>query len=430
MRILYIHPSGAYGGSSKSLIELFRCLRIKGVEATVLAPPGTASVAFADAGMDVRLVKGLSQFDNTRYGYYRGLRWLVLLRELFFLPFSLVAVWRLRRPQFDLMHVNEVTLLPLAILIKRWLDLPMVVHVRSLQRHAKSSRRVRWVNRCLECHADAVVPIDQTVARTLRNSLALSIVHNGINLRSEQAAPSSLKRGAGQRVRVGFFGVLTALKGIYELLDAMRILKGRGVDIELVVAGENSRNLTGVKARVLQLLGFYRDVRSDLESAVKRYGLGDRVKFVGFRKDVRFLYPCIDVLCFPSHLDAPGRPVFEAALFGVPSVVAVADPQPDAVVHHVTGLAISRPDPVLIADALQLLAENKKLRCQLGRNARRWAREMFKIERSAASMMQIYRRLSSAKANRPLPSHQATKSSISADARVNRRSQPGTSIKN
>ena len=400
MRLLSLHPSGAYGGSSKSLIELFRCLRIKGVEATVLSPPGTASVAFADAGMRVFWVQGLSQFDNTRYGYYRGLRWLILLRELFFLPFSLAAVWKLRRAQFDLMHVNEVTLLPLAILVKRWLDLPMVVHVRSLQRHAKSSQRARWVNRCLERHADAVVPIDQTVANTLSNSLALSIVHNGIGLSSELADPSYPKLDIGQRVRVGFFGVLTALKGIYELLDAMRILKDRGVAGELVVAGENSRKLTMVKARVLQILGFYRDVRSDLEFAVERHGLSDRVKFVGFIKDVRSLYPHIDVLCFPSHLNAAGRPVFEAALFGVPSVVAVADPQPDAVVHNVTGLAISRPDPVLIADALQRLVEDKELRLSLGRQAQEWARENFSIETSADSMMTIYARILSDKQSR------------------------------
>lgn len=400
MRILYIHPSGAYGGSSKSLIELFRCLRAKGVEATVLSPRGTASVAFADAGMDVRLVRGLSQFDNTRYGYYRGIRWLILLRELYFLPFSLAAIWSLRRKHFDLLHVNEVTLLPLAILVRRWLDLPMVIHARSIQRAAQTSRRVRWIKKCLERRAAAVVAIDQSVAEALGDVRELNIVRNGLEVPSVLLDSSPSEHGGCRRVRVGFLGVLAAMKGIFELLDAMRILKDRGVSAELVIAGENSRKLKGIKARVMQKLGFYSDVRSDLESAVERYGLADRVKFLGLIRDVCSLYPQIDILCFPSHLDAAGRPVFEAALFGVPSVVAVADPRPDAVVHNVTGLAIPRPDPVLIADALQRLVEDEGLRLSLGRQAQEWARENFAIEKSADSMMTIYARILSGKPSR------------------------------
>jgi glycosyltransferase involved in cell wall biosynthesis len=395
MRVLYLQPSGVFGGSPKSLIELFRCLAKSSVKATVLTPSGSAADAFAAVGMDVRRVKGLSQFDNTRYGYYRGTRWLILLRELFFLPFSLVAVWNLRREDFDLIHANEVTLLPLAVIAKLVLGAPLVVHVRSLQRCSEGNRRGAWINRLLERHADAVVAIDQSVAATLGKEVAKSIVHNGLDISPSEATSPAVGSSAIRAVKAGFVGVLLPLKGIYKLVEAMRILKEREVTIELVVAGENSRALSGAKAWVLQKLGFYRDVRSDLAALVEKYGLTDRVKFVGFVGDVRTLYPKIDILCFPSHLDAAGRPVFEAAFYGIPSVVAVADPPTDAIVHNVTGLAIPRPDPVLIADALQRLAEDEEFRLQLGRQAREWAREKFSIEKSADAIFDIYSNLQS-----------------------------------
>jgi glycosyltransferase involved in cell wall biosynthesis len=390
VRVLYLQPSGVFGGSPKSLIELFRCLAKSGVKATVLTPPGSAADAFAAAGMDVQLVKGLSQFDNTRYGYYRGSRWMILLRELFFLPFSLVALWNLRREYFDLIHVNEVTLLPLAVIAKRVVGAPLVVHVRSLQRRPIQSRRAVWVNQCLKRHADAVVAIDQTVAGTLGKRVTSIIVHNGLDISLSEAISPAVGSNSIEVVKVGFVGVLLPHKGIYELMEAMRILKDRKVPVELIVVGENSRALAGAKAWVLRKLGFHRDVRSDLEELVKKYGLADRVKFVGFVGDVRTLYPQIDILCFPSHLDAAGRPVFEAAFYGIPSVVAVADPPTDAIVHNVTGLAIPRPDPVLIADALQRLAEDAEFRLQLGRQAREWARENFSIEKSADSILKMY----------------------------------------
>jgi len=397
LRVLYLHPAAAFGGASKSLIELFGQLRTRGVTATVLVPAGSACVAFAQAGMEVRSVKGLSQFDNTRYGHYRRLRWIILLRELFLLPFSLHGLWRLRQERFDLIHVNEVTLLPLGLLAKWLLGIPLVVHVRSLQRKPNSGWRSRMINGWLRRYADAVVAIDHTVAGTLETGPRLHVVHNGLKVDISVPLPcdSGVERetSAQSPVRVGFLGVLIPLKGVYDLVEAMRILKQRGVLIECLVAGDNVRELSGLRAWALRKLDFSHDVRAELEDRIVRYGLQPHVKLLGFVDDVRALYPQLDILCFPSHLDAAGRPVFEAAFYGIPSVVVVANPMPDAILHGVTGLAIPSPDPVLLADALQRLAEDADYRKTLGRQARDWANENFAIDNSAASMQAIYQQL-------------------------------------
>ncbi|PKO28439.1 MAG: glycosyltransferase family 1 protein [Betaproteobacteria bacterium HGW-Betaproteobacteria-5] len=398
MKILYLHPAGTFGGASKSLIELFSLLRVAGVVGTVLTPAGSAANAFAAAGMSLITVKGLSQFDNTRYGYYRKVRWLILLRELLLLPFSLFALWRLRRETFDLIHVNEVTLLPLGVVAKWLLRVPLVVHVRSLQRKPGVDLRTRWINALLRRHANAVVAIDHTVAATLEADLPLSIIHNGLKVAGHvpQVRPTS---GDGV-VKVGFLGVLIPLKGIFELLKAMHILKTRGVRIQCLIAGENAREVSGFKAWVLKKFGFARDVRAELEALIRRDDLEEQVKLLGFVSDVRELYPQLDILCFPSHLDAAGRPVFEAAFYSIPSVVAVTDPMPDALVHEVTGLAVPTPDPSLIADALQRLAEDSEFRHQLGRQAKIWAEENFAFEANAARMLNLYQDVLASKESR------------------------------
>lgn len=391
VRVLYLHPSAAFGGASKSLIELYNRLHPLGVRGTVLTPRGKVCQEFISAGLDVREVRGLSQFDNTRYGHYRRLRWIILLRELYLLPFSLAAFWRLRHERFDLLHVNEITLLPLAILAKRLFRVPMIVHVRSLQRSPGEGFRTRLINTWLLRYANAVIPIDHTVASTLGKGLPLSVVHNGLNI--DTAAVTHTDRESNETVRVGFLGVLIQLKGIYELIEAMRILKERGVSIECLIAGENARELSGFKAWILRKLGFARDVRADLVSLIDAYELNAQVRLLGFVTDVRELYPQLDILCFPSHLDAAGRPVFEAAFYGIPSVVAVNDPVPDAILHEVTGLAIPRPDPELLADALQRLTEQPTFRRTLGKQATLWAHENFSIDINARLMYDVYRTL-------------------------------------
>lgn len=398
LKILFLHPAAAFGGASKSLIELYALLREAGVRGTVLTPVGPVCQSFSDAGLQVEAVRGLSQFDNTRYGYYRKVRWIILLREVFLLPFSLLGLWRLRHESFDLIHVNEVTLLPLGVIAKWMLGVPLVVHVRSLQRKPGSGWRTRWVNALLRRYANAVVAIDYTVAATLEPKLPLSVIHNGLRVSGQTASPRS--KGDNDVVRVGFLGVLIPLKGIFELVEAMRILKERGVHIECLVAGENARQLSGFKAWVLGKFGFARDMRAELEEVIRRDSLEEQVKLLGFVSDVRTLYPQMDILCFPSYLDAAGRPVFEAAFYSVPSVVAVTDPVPDALVHEVTGLAVPTPDPVLIADALQRLAESPTWRRQLGTQARSWAEHTFSIDANAARMLDLYRHILSSQDSR------------------------------
>jgi glycosyltransferase involved in cell wall biosynthesis len=387
MRVLMLHPAASFGGASKSLCEFAAQVVSSEVELHVICPPGKAADSFASVGMKVRPVRGLSQFDNTRYSHYRGVRWLVLLRELALLPFSLAALWRARRDGgFDLIHVNEITLLPLGLLAKKLLGIPLVVHVRSLQ-HCRGPISA-WIARRLQHDADAVIAIDETVKRTLPGAVDVYVIHNGL------AVDPAPVQGEPHVFRAGIVGLLLKLKGVYEFVEAARILlKQRGVQAEFWIVGENVRPVRGVKGWMLRKLDFARDVRQELQDAIERDGLGEAVLLKGFRADLQAVYRQLDVLCFPSHLDAAGRPVFEAAFFGLPSIVAVRNAPPDTVVHDETGLCIDGPDPVGLADAIERLVHDPELRRRLGANARTLAETNFDIARNACKIMALYRRV-------------------------------------
>src|SRR5688572_3172929 len=97
MKILYIASPAAFGGSTRSLFEAIRSLPAGKVDAYFVAVPGTAVPYFRRVARDVIEARGLSRFDTTRESHYRGVRWLVLLRELFHLPFTVAALLRARR---------------------------------------------------------------------------------------------------------------------------------------------------------------------------------------------------------------------------------------------------------------------------------------------------------------------------------------------
>jgi glycosyltransferase involved in cell wall biosynthesis len=180
---------------------------------------------------------------------------------------------------------------------------------------------------------------------------------------------------------------------VYELLEAARLLRDRGVPLRVKVVGANVRALSGLRGWVLRKLDFARDVRAELEAFVKLHGLQEVVEFTGFIPDIRPVYGQIDAVCFPSHLDAPGRPVFEAALFGLPTIVAMRQPTADVIVHGETGLCIAEPAPAAIAEAIETLAKNPARAHQMGLRARELAVGRFDSRVCAARMLALYQRL-------------------------------------
>ncbi|MCC7483959.1 MAG: glycosyltransferase family 4 protein [Burkholderiales bacterium] len=396
IHVLYIHHAGAFGGASRSLLELMEGFPPGSVTARLLAQRGSAAAAFAERGIATLETRGISQFDHTRYGHYRGRRWLLLARELAYLPATIAGMLRARRrwPAIDIVHVNEIVAVPAIILAKRLFRAPLVVHVRSVQHPRHDALRSRLLARSLRRHADAVIAIDETVRASLPPGIPAEVIHNAYTPRADAAARSApLPPRTPGTMRVAMVGNLLPLKGVSGFLEAARRVAERGAPVEFVIVGGNTRRLAGVTGALLEAGGFARDMEAEVDRYIARHGLAARVRRVAFTRDIDAIYRDIDVLCFPSLLDAPGRPVFEAAHWGAPSIVATAAPAADTLIHGETGLAVAPGDPGALAAAIEQLARAPAEVKRMGEAARRLALENFDARGNAARMLAVYRRL-------------------------------------
>jgi glycosyltransferase involved in cell wall biosynthesis len=102
-----------------------------------------------------------------------------------------------------------------------------------------------------------------------------------------------------------------------------------------------------------------------------------------------------DILLFPSHLDGPGRSVYEAGARGIPAVVSLLHRVEDVVVHEETGLIVPERDPTALAQAVVRLADEPDLRRRLGENARTRYLRQFDPTAVAERMLALYRGLAS-----------------------------------
>jgi glycosyltransferase involved in cell wall biosynthesis len=402
VRVLYIHHAGAFGGASRSLLELIKAFPDTAIEGHLVTQHGEVATLARKAGMGVVESHGIAQFDHTRYGHYRGRRWMLLLREIAYLAPTFLALLKARRrwPDIALVHINEITLLPAILASKFIFRCPVIVHVRSLQFANTGSLRSRFLFHQLR-RVDAVIAIDETVRRSLPSDLKCEVIHNGLSVASSDRRPQA----QASPLRIGMVGNLLAFKGVYDFIEAARICKTRGMHVKFVIYGRNTRPHTGVVSWLFRVTGFSRDIERDLQHALKRSGLEDMVELAGFNPDLKAVYESMDVLCFPSHLDAPGRPVFEAAFWRVPCIVAVQHPTLDTLVPGETGIAITPYDPSAIADAIAHFYHTPGEVSRMGENARTLAMKNFNARDNAAKILAVYRRI--------LAAHGATNSCAS-----------------
>jgi glycosyltransferase involved in cell wall biosynthesis len=391
LRVLYIHHAGPFGGASRSLLELIHSFPEGAVQPLVLTRRGQFLQILEAAHVETIGCGGVSQFDNSRYGFYRGMRWLILLREIAYLPTTLWGLLAARRRwrQVDLVHINDLTLIPPLWFARQVFACPVVVHVRGVQ-NTSSSRRGRALSSIVLRYADRLIAIDETVRRSLDPRLNAEVIHNGLRIVPDGDAT---ERSAGKSLMIGMVGGLSRAKGCLEFLEAARICRDRGADIRCVFVGQSMRTPSLLRDMALRTLGLSQEIHGELQERIAALELRECVEFWPFTTELDQVYRRLDLVCFPSHFDAPGRPIFEAAFFGIPSIAAISSPTPDTIVDGETGLTVKPRAPAALADAIMCLYENPRRRLEMGRNAARLAKANFDARSNAARVLGIYRQL-------------------------------------
>ena len=167
---------------------------------------------------------------------------------------------------------------------------------------------------------------------------------------------------------VAFVGRLTAVKRPERFVDvAAGVAPGRP-DATFAVVGEGPL-LEPLRARAA--------------------GLGDRVRFLGWRSDVETVYAAADVVVLTS--DNEGMPVslIEAASVGRPAVTTAVGSAAEVVAHGETGFVTST-DVGDIMGAVRTLLDDPALRERFGTAAAERASARFGVGRLVADVERIY----------------------------------------
>ena len=110
--------------------------------------------------------------------------------------------------------------------------------------------------------------------------------------------------------------------------------------------------------------------RSPYPQMANQLGLGDRVHFLGFRRDIAEIMKAVDFFVFPSRYEPFGMVVSEAMATGLP-VITTAVSGVAEIVTPESGIVLSDTEDVTaLANALTKLSSDRQLRLQMGQAAR------------------------------------------------------------
>ncbi len=122
---------------------------------------------------------------------------------------------------------------------------------------------------------------------------------------------------------------------------------------------------------------------SALRQMVSHLGLGDAVRFLGYRPDAVRIIQASDVLALASLVESQPLVITEAMACGVPVVATAIYGIPEIVADGETGLLVPPAEVAPLAAVLRDLIASGELRERLGRAARARFEARFTLERMA-----------------------------------------------
>jgi glycosyltransferase involved in cell wall biosynthesis len=179
-----------------------------------------------------------------------------------------------------------------------------------------------------------------------------------------------------QRLRIFACGRLHIVKGHQVLIDAAGLLRDRGIDLQLRIAGEDEQ----------QGMGF----RKELAAQIERLGLAQNVELLGAIDELEVKRNILNVHLFAlASLHEPlGVAYMEAMSCETPVVGTDAGGVRELIDDGVDGVLVPPGDAQALASAIESLALDPERAARLGLNGRMKILEKFSAARGAATLKQ------------------------------------------
>lgn len=199
----------------------------------------------------------------------------------------------------------------------------------------------------------------------------IHVVHCGIEPKRFDA-PRPMAEGPLRLINIGRFA---EQKGLLILLDALAVIRARGVQVELTLVGDGP-------------------LRPEIEAAIRRLGIADMITMTGWISEagVRHELEESDILVAPSFAEGLPMVVMEAMAAGRPVIATYIAGNPELVLPGENGWLVPAGDVGALADAIidASHADTERL-VLMGAEGRRRVFQRHDIDTEAGKLAALFR---------------------------------------
>ena len=240
--------------------------------------------------------------------------------------------------------------------------------------HRAMSRPAKWLASRLIGNVDIIAaqsPRWKAFYEGIFPRTAIRIVSPGVDT---QFFRPPVEREIREGVEICYIGWLIEAKGIYDLLDAARLLKSGGAKFRLKLIGP----AFGAEERIADY--------------VEARGLTAQVHMPGpitSRDEIRAAYHSADIFVLPSHFEGFPYALMEASASGLACVGTRVGGIPDILENGQCGILVDSAAPVALAEALSKLIGDADARAHYGSRARARATAQYSLPKSVNDFVSV-----------------------------------------
>lgn len=292
--------------------------------------------------------------------------------------------------KFDVLHVHDFQVMPLAFLLKGDVNVPKIFtwHIPFTDITPLDWRE--FLVRYMRYYDHVVFSTDEFLRTAVESGLdadKVSKINPFIDtgeyvLKSENSFRQIYGIPEGHHL-VLCVSRIDPRKGQEYLIRAMKSVIKKHPDTTCIFIGNGSltKKIMGRTNRLEML-----------ESMVDSLGLRSHIKFLGkvSQEDLMMAYDACDMLVQPSVNEGFGLVISEAMCFGKPVIGSNVGGIPEQVENGVNGFLFKPMDHEELADCIDMLIENPSLRKRMGEAGRKIASSRFCVDRGFKEHCCIY----------------------------------------
>lgn len=149
---------------------------------------------------------------------------------------------------------------------------------------------------------------------------------------------------------IGTMGRFVAKKGFDVYIDALQIIKNRGIPFKAVLGGDGAEG-------------------ESLKNRAEAASLTEQLTFPGWVQDKKAFYTSIDIFCLPSLHEPFGIVLLEAFKFGTPVIATDSEGPRDIITPNYDALIVEKGNAEQLANALEILIKDQAQSDKLAANA-------------------------------------------------------------